>query len=400
MASNPQSHAPLQGIWCASIYTPRPILGGCGLVFDDGLIAEVTCKRRPDMLDVSADGAIVVPGLVDIQVNGALGFSFQAQDGAHFDAIVDFHLRAGTTTFLPTLITAAEDVLLTSLDTLARYLDAPRLATLPCIHLEGPFLAADKRGAHNGADLRAPDSALMQRFCAAAHDRLGLVTLAPELPGSLDMIAWLTQMGITVAAGHSAATFAEMQAACAAGLRMVTHAGNASDWPHRALNLALDFLGSEPGVVGALLALPELRGSVIMDGFHMHPALLSIFLKCKNADHILLTSDASTVAGCAAGDYAAGGLAAHVDARGFARSLRGGYGLAGSTVTLLTALQRAATLGGASLEQAVTMATQTPAQLLKLDLNKGVLTPGADADLLVLNSDLSLRHVIVKGNLL
>jgi len=346
----------------------------------------------------NAGDAIVIPGLVDIQVNGALGWSFQSQHREHFDAIVAYHLSAGTTTFLPTLITAHETTLAESLAVLADYCTASPAATLPGIHLEGPFLSPEKAGAHDPAALRLPDEALLARFLAAANGQIRIVTLAPELPGTLELIRTLTSQAIVVSAGHSAATFAHMQAAVEAGLSFITHAGNASDWPHRAPRPE-GFWGSEPGLVGSLLALPQLSGSVILDGFHFHPALVAPLVKLKAPHGLILTSDASTVAGCPPGEYSGGGLEATVHAAGYATSGRDGRWLAGSTITLLDGVRRAVTLAGLSLHTAVGLASAAPAHHLGLGERKGHLGVGADADCLVLNGDLSLRAVIVGGKL-
>ena len=371
------------------------------ITLDDGRIATVapqpTDITGPDTLD-ARDG-IVIPGLIDWQVNGALGWSFQAHHRAHFDAIVDFHRQRGTTTLVPTLVTADEATLLDSLRTLAAYLPHAPAATLPGIHLEGPFLAAEKSGAHDPAALRAPDLPLTRRFLHAAAGALTIVTLAPELPDAPAVIDYLSEQGVIVSAGHTAADFATMQRAVAAGLRAVTHAGNASDWPHRAPG-PLGFMASEPGVVGTLLAVPELACGVIMDGFHFHPALLAPLVRLKGPDRVTLVSDASTVVGCAPGDYASGGLEVTIHAEGFATSGRGGGWLAGSIITLLEAVQRAVKLAGLPLAEAVHMATLGPARLLGMDGRKGAIAPGLDADLLVLNADLTLRHVIVGGVLI
>lgn len=391
---------PLPGIWTrrtVPAVAPHADETGVALSFADGRIASIEPCARPPAGFLDAGDAVVSPGLVDIQVNGALGHGFQSHERAHFDEIVDFHLSRGTTCFLPTLVTAPADVLCESLHSLAAYCASQPPADLPGIHLEGPFLAPAKSGAHDPAALRLPEAALAARFLAAAtHDDvsfLRMTTVAPELPGAVDLIAQFTRAGVVVAAGHSAARFEDVQTAMHAGLRTVTHAGNASDWPHRALN-DMGFMGSEPGLVGALLALPKLAGSVIMDGFHVHPALLRPLLALKGPAHLFLTSDASSVAGCPPGDYDGGGLVARVDQRGFALSLRGGQMLAGSTITLSDAVRCAVQSAGLSFAEAIHSASAAPAALLGLAGRKGSLTPGADADLVLWNDDLTVRTVV------
>lgn len=346
-----------------------------------------------------ARDAIVVPGLVDLQVNGALGWSFQAQHREYFDAIVAHHLHTGVTTFLPTIITADEATLAASLSVLADYCTASPAATLPGVHLEGPFLSSEKSGAHDPAALRLPDSVILAHLLTAARGYIRMVTLAPELPGALEIIRQLAAQGIIVSVGHSAATYTQMQAAADAGLTFVTHAGNASDWPHRAPRPE-GFLGSEPGIVGSLMGDDRLSGSVILDGFHFHPALLPPLARLKAPHGLALVSDASTVAGCSPGEYSSGGIIAVVHAAGHATSGRDGRWLAGSTITLLQAVQRAVTLAGLSLHTAVGLASATPAHHLGLSDRKGHLGVGADADCLVLNEDLSLRAVVVGGKML
>ncbi len=350
----------------------------------------------PAVLD-ARDG-IVIPGLVDIQVNGALGWSFQAGDQDHYNEITDYALAHGTTTLLPTLVTAFPEILTASLAAQAAFSQAETLVTIPGIHLEGPFLSPQKSGAHDPVALRLPDINLMEQFLNAAQGSLKIVTLAPELPRALELIELLARRGIIVSAGHSAATYQQIQAAVNAGLRFMTHMGNASDWPQRAMD-ARGFLGSEPGFVGAYMAIPELGGSIIADGFHFHPSLIRPLASLK-PEKLVLVSDASPVTGLPIGVYASGGLNAEIHPEGFATSTRGGGWLAGSIISLLDAVRCAVFSGGLSIELAVTLASFNPASLLGLNGRKGEISAGADADLLVLNQDLSLRHVIAGGQLI
>ncbi len=182
-----------------------------------------------------------------------------------------------------------------------------------------------------------------------------------------------------------------------AGLTFMTHMGNASDWPQRAMD-ERGFLGSEPGFVGSFLAIPELGGSIIADGFHFHPALIRPLALLKPY-WLVLVSDASTVTGLPPGIYTSGGLGAEIHPEGFATSTLGGGWLAGSIISLLDAVRCAVQAGGLSIEQAVTLATRNPAYWIGLGGRKGAIRLGADADMLVLNQDLSLRHVIAAGKL-
>ncbi|MSP13449.1 MAG: N-acetylglucosamine-6-phosphate deacetylase [Chloroflexi bacterium] len=396
----------IHSLICGEILTPQSKLAHHIISISEGKISALSPSLNTDQADGRgiSDGVLdvrdglVVPGLIDLQVNGALNWSFQSQDYQHFAEVVAFHLSAGTTTMLPTLITAAEDVLLAGIRTLTAALQDFAPATLPGIHIEGPFLSPQRKGAHDEHALRLPDLALAHKLVAAGGGHIRLFTLAPELPGSTPLISYLVQQGVIVAAGHSQATYKDMRQAIAAGLTFVTHAGNVSDWPYRAMG-ELGFMTSEPGVVGSLMAETELAGSIILDGFHFHPALLPPLLRLKGTDRLLLVSDASTAAGCPPGEYRNGGLHVIIHPAGFATAGGGGGYLAGSTITLLQAVQRAVYLSGVSLTDALAMATVGPARLLGMADHKGHIQPGADADLLVLNRDLTLRHVIAGGQL-
>ena len=393
--------APLEAIYCGELLTPTRRLANTLMQIERGKVAAL--ERDPDSVPASktvydARDAIVIPGLIDLQVNGGLGWSFQAEHQAHFAEALGFHLAAGTTSLLPTLITAPENTLTESLARLAAAVgdQGPERPFVPGIHLEGPFLSPEKSGAHDPGALRLPDLALTQRFMEAAQGHIRIFTLAPELAGAEEVIRWLAGRGVIISAGHTAATYDELRQAMDWGLSFATHIGNASDWPHRAMG-TLGFLSSQPGLMGTLMAEDALGGSIILDGFHFHPALLPPLLRLKGSNQLAFISDASTVAGCAPGAYESGGLVVTVHPEGFATSGRGGGWLAGSTITLLQAVQRAVKLAKLPLQHAVHLASLSPARRIGIEARKGQLEPGCDADLLVLNQDLSLREVIVGG---
>ena len=390
--------SPLSCVIANQVYLPQSSAIPQTIQLAGGRIVSISpgwTDRGPGVLD-ARDG-LVIPGLVDIQVNGGLGWSFQAGDADHYPEIIAYALAHGTTTLLPTLVTALPEILIPSLTSLAAFIKTELPVTLPGIHLEGPFLSPTKSGAHDPAALRMPDLELMQDFYDAAQGTLKIVTLAPELPGALDLIRMLANHGVVVSAGHSAATYRQIQAAMSAGLTFMTHMGNASDWPQRAMD-ERGFLGSEPGFVGSFLAIPELGGSIIADGFHFHPALIRPLASLKPY-WLVLVSDASTVTGLPPGIYTSGGLGAEIHPEGFATSTLGGGWLAGSIISLLDAVRCSVHSGGLSIEQAVTLASRNPAYWIGLGGRKGEIRLGADADMLVLNHDLSLRHVITAGKL-
>lgn len=391
----------IQKIFAGEIWTPDQHLEQQTIHIEHGKIVslEFASTAISDSGTLDARDAIAIPGLVDLQVNGALGWSFQSEHREHYDEILSYHLKNGTTTLLPTLVTATEQTLLESLQTVAEYLDTKTSMTLPGIHLEGPFLSLEKSGAHDTTALCVPDLDLAKRFYEASNSKLVIVTLAPELSGAKEVITYFSSQNVIVSAGHSAATYEDMQHAIQAGLSFVTHVGNASDWPHRSMG-NLGFMTSEPGVVGTLMATSLLGGSIILDGYHVHPALIAPMLRVKGIDNLVLVSDASTVTGCEPGEYNSGGLVVEVHAEGFATSGRGGGWLAGSVITLLDAIHVAVEQTIITFQDAVKMASLSPARRLQIDNQKGQIRVGNDADILILNPDYSLRHVIVNGELI
>ena len=212
---------------------------------------------------------------------------------------------------------------------------------------------------------------------------------------TLTEIARFAAAGAVVAAGHSLATLAQMRAAVARGLSFVTHVGNASDWPGRPFDAGSRIRRSEPNVVGAFLVERRLRGSVILDGYHLHPELARALVELRGVEAVALVSDATHAAGLPPGHYPMGGLQAEVLEAGYATT---GEGLAGSIIPLVEAVRVAVRQAGLPLATAVTMASSTPAGVIGLAGRKGSLVDGADADLLVLGPDLEVRVVYRAGH--
>jgi len=382
-------------IWGARALTPEGEATRVRVRCEGGRIASVESGVEPRSDDVRHENATLVPGLVDLQVNGGIGAAYDDADTATRRSATDFHLRAGTTSLLATLVSAPLDHLEAAL---ARLLgDVSAAGPIVGVHLEGPFLAEAKRGAHAAEPLCDPTPERVGRLLDVAEGALRMVTLAPEREGALAATERLSRAGAVVAAGHSRATLAQVRAAIERGLSFVTHVGNASDWPARVLEPALGRRVSEPNLVGAFLVDRRLRGSVILDGHHLHPELARALVELRGADAIALVSDSTPAAGLAPGRYRIGGLDAEIHAGGFATT---GEGLAGSAIPLLEAVRVAVRQAGLPLATAVRMASAVPAALLGLEARKGRLAAGADADLLALGPDLSLRAVYRAGEAL
>jgi len=386
----------------ATIITPTQILQSGFVFIVRGEIknvgeGEVELPRLPDRT-IDASGKILVPGYIDLQVNGAKGEEFSQSPAEKYPEIVRFFVEHGTTAMLATVLTDSPENMLEAMRRLAgfRRSKSEYADVVAGIHVEGPFLNPERRGAHPTSLLRKLDVKEVRRWLQCAPQDIRMVTLAPELEGAGKVIKLLSDRGVVVAASHSCADYRCMFDSVKKGLSFVTHVGNTTDWPYRKEQEG-GWLGAEPGVVGSFLAMGELYGSVILDGFHFHPAMLKPILRCKGAEKVALITDAAFVAGLPPGTYRKGREKVTVTQAGYTAGKRKGW-LAGSIVTMDKAVRNAVNLAGVSLTEAVTMATLTPATVLGLARKKGKIAKGYDADLLIIDSDLNVQLTIRGGH--
>jgi N-acetylglucosamine-6-phosphate deacetylase len=333
---------------------------------------------------IQAGGLLAVPGLIDLQINGAFGWDFTSEPDGIW-AVARQLPRFGVTSFLPTIISSPATTVAQAQEILA---DGPpggfRGAVPLGLHLEGPFLNPEKAGAHDPKMLRPPDEERAARWSPAAGVRL--VTLAPELPGALAVIARLAAQGVVVGAGHTTAAPLEIQAGIDAGLGYATHLFNAMAPLHH----------RRPGPVPALLADDQVIVGLIADGIHVHPAVVDFMWKTVGAKRLSLATDAMAGLGMPSGTYTLGSTAVAVDGR----SARNSDGhLAGSLLSPDRALRNLMAYTGCSLDQALPTITRTPADILGLFPSKGGLLPGADADLVLLDAQLQVALTVVGGRI-
>ena len=322
-------------------------------------------------------GGIAAPGFVDLQVNGYGGVDFAAADAAGYSAAGEALLEGGVTAYQPTLITAPEESLIAALQEVPTGEQAgPRILG---VHLEGPFLSPQRLGAHPPSAQRDPDPDLLERLLAAGP--VSHVTLAPELPGALELVDLLQARGVIVSCGHSDAIAAEAHAAFDRGVGTVTHLFNAMrPLGHR-----------DPGIVGAALVRDDVIVQVILDGHHLAPETAQIVRRAA-VGRMALVTDAIAAAGTTASSCMLGGI--EVEIRdGVARRPDGV--LAGSVVTMIDSVRNLHALG-ASFVDAVAAATSAPARAARRPA-LGVLRPGGEADVVVLDDRLEIRTVLRAG---
>jgi N-acetylglucosamine-6-phosphate deacetylase len=359
------------------------------VVFAGATIREVITGDAiaPERLPAQVfDAALISPGLIDLQINGAFGHDVAA-GAAALRALAAQLPATGVTSFLPTLVSGAPASYAAACDGLEEARGAPGAVPLG-LHFEGPFIAPSRAGAHARAAIAAADTHPALFDEASARGLLRLVTLAPERAGALDLIARLRAANVVVSLGHTDASFDEMIAGIDAGATMVTHLYNAmSPFGHRA-----------PGAVGAALADGRVVAAVIADGVHVHAAALRVARAAKGPSGLLLVTDAVAAAGQPAGRYQLGGAPVVSDGTAV-RLASDGTTLAGSALTLDQAVRNFARLTGAPIEEALHLATLVPARLLgAAATTKGRLAVGADADLVLWSKDLQVERTFVAGS--
>ena len=329
--------------------------------------------------DWDAAGCYVIPGLVDIHTHGAMGEDFSDGNPAGMQVLADYYAASGVTSFLATTMTLSEEALTAAMHTIR---DFRRRGGAKCagIHLEGPFLCYAKRGAQAAENLHKPDVALFDRLNDASGGQVRMVTVACEEEGAEAFIRRVSQR-CTVSLGHSTADYDTAMAAFAAGASHATHLFNGMP----------SFLHRAPGIIGAALdsgASVEL----ICDGFHIHPAVIRATYRMFG-DKLNLISDSLRCAGMPDGDYELGGQP--ITMRSGKATLTGTDTLAGSSISLLTALRNVVKFG-LPLEAAVYAATTAAAEAVGLR-DVGAIEPGRAADLLVLDRELELKAVFING---
>lgn len=332
----------------------------------------------------------IMPGPVDIQVNGYAGYDVNADDvtAEVIEGLVRAEWAVGVTAICPTIITGPEDRIRTALQAIAQARAADPLIAraIPCVHVEGPYIAdADgPRGAHDARYLRNPDLAEFARWQEAAAGLVGIVTLAPELPGAADYIAGITRAGVIAAVGHTAAGPADIATAAAAGARLSTHLGNG----------AHAVLPRHPNYIWAQLAEDRFTASLIADGHHLDDATLSVMLRAKGIERCVLVSDTVALSGMPPGRYqtpVGGEVEMTADGR---LTLPGSTLLAGATKTLTDCMRRLGRIGISGAD-VVALAARNPARLLGLD--RGELRVNAPADIVLLDAEFGTSVATIVG---
>jgi len=354
------------------------------VLVEAGRIVAIVAADDPRVADadrVDLDGGFLLPGFIDCQVNGGGGVLFNdAPTVETIAAIGAAHRRYGTTGFLPTLISDDFDVMRAAIAAVDAAIEQ-RVPGVIGIHLEGPFLAPERQGAHDPGKFVIPDEAAIDLAASLRHGRT-LLTLAPDRV-SPDAIRALVARGVIVSAGHTAATYEQTRAALDAGVTGFTHLYNAMT----------PLTGRAPGVVGAALEDANSWCGIIVDNFHAHPASFRVALAAKPRGKLFLVTDAMPPVGAASPEFSLYGQAITVEN---GRCVNAAGSLAGSALDMTSAVRNTVQSLGLPLEEAARMAATYPAQFLGLS-DRGRIATGQRADFVVLDPNLALKQVIIGG---
>ena len=386
-------------VLCADrLFTPQQEIQNPLLFIEEGLISAVSSRAEQEIphhatvLDLTKDvaGTILAPGFVDIHMHGGAGLDVMRASTAELPHLNKFLTRHGVTGYFPTTVAAPLDQTCAALGRLADAIEAAPASgndnaaqAQPLgIHLEGPFLSHKRRGVHPPEYLVEPTLAIFERLWQAARGQVRMMTIAPELPGALEVIAEAARRKVCVSIGHSNAELDAARAGVCAGARHATHTFNAMrPLDHR-----------DPGILAEVLTDSQLTADIIADGIHVAPEVVQLFLKAKGIERSVLITDATAAAGMPDGTYQLGPLQVEVkDGKCTADGK-----LAGSVLTMDRAVRNVMQFAGWSLQDAVRAATLNPARATGLPQH-GKLVPGAEANLVVLSPNGEVRKTIVRG---
>ncbi|EDN9938837.1 N-acetylglucosamine-6-phosphate deacetylase [Listeria monocytogenes] len=358
------------------------------VVTEGHLIKEVLPKNKIIAEEYSEEaifdgnGGLLIPGMIDVHIHGAKNYDMMDGSTESIQAVSMACAETGCTSFLVTSVSSSLEDLIQMIRQTKKVIGKEKGAKIAGIHLEGPYLNIEKKGMQNPAHLRHPDLKEMKKIFDEADGLIKMVTIAPELPGGIELIDFLKKRGVLVAIAHSNATYEEAQDAFEKGASHITHCFNAMPAIHH----------RAPGLVAAALENDSISVQAIVDGVHLHPGIVRLIHKIKGPDKMVLTTDALQAMGVGDGEYIFGGHQVTVT-EGVAR-LQDGT-LASSTVTMNKSL-RLSNEFGINLQDTIQMATSTPADILGMK-NLGRIEKGYSADLVLLDKKFEVLSTWING---
>lgn len=375
----------------ATVLNGYSAMKNCAVLIKQHKIVDVFNEERfkqkifkADTVFIDAKGAYVAPGFMDTHIHGIGGYGTDDYDPESILHMSEILTEYGVTSFIPTLYSAPKADLLKGIKAITSVMGQERGARILGIHLEGPFISPDRLGVQSADSISPVDLDLMEELWEASAGHIINMTVAPELKHMRELALYCVSKGIIMQAGHTNATYAQMVEAMQVRILHVTHLFNAMSRMHH----------RDPGTVGAVFIHPELSCEVIADGIHINEDIIKFLLTCKSLDKIVLVTDALKPTKQKRKPLIANGDEVYFD-RCFYR--KSDDVIAGSALTMLDSVRNIVSYGF-TLEQAVHMAATNPARIMKQE-HLGLIAPGYDADLVIINKNLNILYTIIKGNI-
>jgi len=370
-----------------TLVTPHRILPSHTLVIQGEKIIAIGSSELPldpGAVVISASGYWIIPGFIDVHTHGAMGTGAMDATPDAIHRMARFIAKHGVTSYLPTTWSATPGRMMEAIENIANCPQPEDGAHHLGVHVEGPYLNVAHKGAQRPETIRLPDPEEYEAWLETGAVRL--ITLAPELEGALDFVDRALPAGVEFAIGHSGATYEQVVEAADHGVRQVTHLFNGMLGLHH----------RRPGTLGGCLVDDRLYTQLIVDGVHLHPGMVKLAVRAKSPARSILITDAIRGTGLPDGDYDFDGQVMSVR-DGVSRTPEGG--LSGSTLTMDQGVRNLINFTGLPLQEVLPMATSVPAEAIGWGGRKGILAPGADADLVFLDAALEVRKTMILGRI-
>lgn len=371
------------------VHLPHQILPSATVWISNGKLKRIEPTQEIETIEgdderIDGNGMWLIPGMIDVHIHGANGYDMMDGTEDSIQEVSRACAATGCTSFLATSVSSTIEDLMNMIRSVKGVIGREQGARIAGIHLEGPYLNPKRKGMQNEKYLRHPNLEEMKLIFQEAGSLIKMVTIAPELPGGLELISFLKEQGVVIAVAHSDATYEEAKLAFTAGASHVTHCFNGMRPIHH----------RDPGLIVAAFEEPHVSLQAIVDQVHLHPAIVRLMHRLKGPEGMVLITDALQAMGLGDGNYMFGGHHVTVS-EGIARLADGT--LASSTVTMNEAL-RLTEANGISMEDAVRMASTTPAHILGLSY-KGKIEVGYDADLVLMDERYQVQWTMIEGNI-
>ena len=375
----------------ANIINGFTTMKNCALMIKGNRIIDVFNERRflqkkfdDTTTIIDAKGAYVVPGLIDTHIHGIGGFGTEDKSAKSILKMSEILVKYGVTSFIPTLYTKSKEDMLSSIRAIVEAMGHEKGARILGMHLEGPFISKERLGVQKQEDVASVDLSLMEEFYQASQGHIINMTVAPELKGMRELALYCIGRDIILQAGHTNATYEQMVEGMQARILHVTHLFNAMSRMHH----------RDPGTVGAVFIHPELSCEIIADGIHINPEIIKFLLTCKSLDKVVLVTDSLKPTKQHKKPLMANNEEVYFKGCFYRKS---DDAIAGSGLTMIDSVKNIVSYGF-HLDQAIHMASTNPARIMKQE-HLGIIAPGYDADIVILNHKLDVLYTVIQGKI-